>query len=410
MDWNELRRRVDSRLREMAEDMKAMSRIPSINPRMGGEGEYRRMEWIQGWLASYGIACQVLDVPDDAVKEGVRRNLLVKFPGTRQPEKTLWIISHVDTVNTGDLSLWNTNPLEPVEKDGRIYGLGVEDNSQSVIEALQVCRVLQEEGIRATCNLGFLFVSDEETGSRFGLHALLDRGIFGPEDEAIVPDGGSPDGAFVEIAEKSQVWLKFTVNGKQAHASMPHLGVNACSIGVHLAAELEDTLKLKFHASDPLFNPPASTMELTQKFANVDSPNVLPGKDEFVMDLRILPCYTVDEVMEEIGKILDRYRDPERGVTISCEFLTRVDAPPATPSDSLVVQRLVSAIRESGVNAYFGGIGGGTCGAILRAKGIPAVVWSTLDDLAHQPNEYVILENLVKDTKVYLSVIEKYCD
>ena len=151
-------------------------------------------------------------------------------------------------------------------------------------------------------------------------------------------------------------------------------------------------------------------MELTQKFANVDSPNVLPGKDEFVMDLRILPCYTVDDVMEEIGKILDRYRDPERGVTISCEFLTRVDAPPATPSDSLVVQRLVSAIRESGVNAYFGGIGGGTCGAILRAKGIPAVVWSTLDDLAHQPNEYVILENLVKDTKVYLSVIEKYCD
>ncbi|MCJ7837371.1 M20 family metallo-hydrolase [Cuneatibacter sp. NSJ-177] len=400
---------VEARREEMVEDMMAMSRIPSINPRMNGEGEYQRMQWIENWLSAHSITCEVIDVPDDAVKEGVRRNLLVKYEGTEDASRTLWIISHVDTVNTGDLSLWKTNPLEPVRKDGRIYGLGVEDNSQSVIESLHVCQILQDEGIRTKCNLAFLFASDEETGSRYGLHALLDRGLFSPDDEAIVPDGGSPDGAFVEIAEKSQVWLKFTVNGKQAHASMPHLGVNACSIGMHLGAEIEDRLKEKFGEPDLLFNPPTSTFELTQKFANVDSPNVMPGKDVFVMDLRILPRYTVDEVMAEIDAVIRKYENPEKGVTISYEFVTRVDAPPATPSDAPVVQKLVEAIRESGVDAYFGGIGGGTCGAILRAKNIPAVVWSTLDDLAHQPNEYVIIDNLVNDTKVYLTVIEKYC-
>ena len=110
-----------------------------------------------------------------------------------------------------------------------------------------------------------------------------------PEDEAIVPDGGSHDGAFVEVAEKSQVWLKFTVNGKTAHAAMPQLGINACYIGMKFGVELEETLKAVYSEEDPLFNPPMSTFELTQNFANVASPNVLPGKDIFCMDMRILP-------------------------------------------------------------------------------------------------------------------------
>ena len=126
---------------------------------------------------------------------------------------------------------------------------------------------------------GFIFASDEETGSAYGLHALLDHGVFSPRDEAIVPDAGSADGSFVEIAEKSQVWLKFTVTGKQAHASMPQLGINAASIGMHLGVELEDMLKREFNQEDPLFNPPYSTFELTQKFVNVDSPNEMCIRD-----------------------------------------------------------------------------------------------------------------------------------
>lgn len=408
MNWKMLHERVEARRSEMAEALMAMSRIPSINPRMNGEGEYRRMQWIESWLGTYGIPCEKIDVPDDAVKEGIRRNLMVKIAGTRDTARTLWFISHVDTVNTGELSLWKTDPFQPVERDGRIYGLGVEDNSQSIIECLQLCRILHEENIQAGCNLGFLFVSDEETGSKYGLHALLDRGIFGPEDEAIVPDGGNHAGDLIEIAEKSQVWLKFTVYGKQAHASMPHLGVNACSFGMHLGAAIEDRLKAKFCQSDPLFSPPISTFELTQKEANVDSPNVLPGKDVFVMDMRILPCYPVDEVMAEINAVIKEHTSAGCGASVSYEFLTRVDAPPATPAHAPVVQRLKRAVQKSGVDGYLGGIGGGTCGAILRAKNIPAVVWSTLDDLAHQPNEYVIIDNLVHDTQVYLSVIEEY--
>jgi len=408
IEKQELIEKVAARRDQMVQDMIAMSSIPAINPRMEGAGEYQRIQWLISVLDKNKVPYEVVEVPDSAVPEGKRLTILVKMPGTEDTEKTLWFIAHVDTVNTGDLDAWKTDPLKPQLVDGRIYGLGVEDNSQAVICALHAAILMQETGLRAKCNVGFMFASDEETGSEFGLKALLKQGLFSPKDEAVVPDGGSPDGSFVEIAEKSILWTKFTVIGKQAHGSMPHLGINACSVGMHFAVELEDTLKQVFAYKDKLFDPPYSTFELTQKYANVSSPNVLPGKDVFCMDMRILPKFTVDEVLEEVNKLIARYEYAYK-VKIEYEFPQRVDAPAPTSPDATIVQKLVEAISETGVTAYYGGIGGGTCAAILREENIPAVVWGTLDELAHQPNEYVIIDNIVRDTGIFLATILKYC-
>ena len=81
----------------------------------------------------------------------------------------------------------------------------------------------------------------------------------------------------------------------------------------------------------------------------------------------------------------------------------------ATPEDAPVVRNLLESLREAGVEARCGGIGGGTCGAILRQIGIPSVVWSTIIELAHQPNEHVVIDNLVADTGIYLATVAKYC-
>jgi len=405
----ELNNVVDSCRKEMIDDIIEINGIPSINPRMGGQGEFERFKWIEKKLRSSNIEYKVYDIKDEAVPQGIRRNITVSFKGSVDTGKTLWFIAHLDTVNSGDLSLWNTDPFKPYADGDRIYGLGTEDNSQAVIEMLYICKIMKKNCIATKCNIGFIFASDEETGSRYGLHALLKENIFSTNDEAIVPDGGSPDGCFVEIAEKSQLWIKFTVKGKQAHASMPQLGINACSAGMHLGVVLEDTLKEKYNYRDELFNPPYSTIELTQKFANVDSPNILPGIDQFVMDLRILPRYEVAQVLVTIDDIIKSFEEANEGIKVSYEFLTKVEAPEPTSPDSEIVRKLVSSISEAGRNAYFGGIGGGTCAAILRKHNIPAVVWSTLDELAHQPNEYVLVSNVVNDTKIFLSTIAKYC-
>lgn len=398
---------IENRRDQMVEDLVQMSLIPSVNPKSNGTGEYERMMWLTKILDDYSVHYKIYEAEDVSVKEKKRLNIVVKIEGTDKSEKTLWFISHLDTVPAGDLDQWNSDPFIPLVKDGKVYGRGVEDNGQAVICTLHTCLIMFENNIKAKCNVGFIFASDEETGSDYGLKILVNEGVFHLGDEAIVPDAGSKDGSFVEIAEKSMAWVKFTVTGKQAHASMPHLGINASSVSCHFAVELEEALRDKYSYSDKVFDPSYSTFEITQKYANVDSPNILPGKDEFVIDMRILPIYKVNEVVCDINELIAKYESKYK-VKINYQFLNRVDASEPTSVNSPIVINLVKSITEKGITPKVGGIGGGTCASIIREIGLPAVVWSTLDELAHQPNEYVVIDNLITDTQVFVSTVLKY--
>jgi succinyl-diaminopimelate desuccinylase len=67
-----------------------------------------------------------------------------------------------------------------------------------------------------------------------------------------------------------------------------------------------------------------------------------------------------------------------------------------------VVTLLKQAIRNARkTDAQVGGIGGGSCAAFFRRLGIPAALWSTVDEVAHQPNEYAKIDNMVADSKVF---------
>ena len=114
------------------------------------------------------------------------------------------------------------------------------------------------------------------------------------------------------------------------------------------------------------------------------------------MDCRILPCYSLKEVL---AKVDEACRKIEQEYGVKVEYTTpQKSESPATPVDAPVAQKLAAAIKKvNGLEAKFIGIGGGTVGAELRREGIDAVVWSTLDDQAHQPNEYCIIGNLIKD-------------
>ena len=407
MDDTEILKGIENSQDDMAASLMEMCAIPAVNPAFGGTGEYERMRWVMKFLEAHAIPYQVIEVADDRVKEQKRLNVLVKLEGSAPNDQTLWFIAHTDTVSAGDLAAWDSDPFKPLLKDGMIYGRGTEDNGQAVISSLYACLTLKERGIKPQCNVGFAFVSDEEAGSEFGFKSLIAKGIFKANDEAVVPDSGSHDGSFIEIAEKSIAWVKFTVIGKQAHASMPNLGINASSISAHFSAELEDLLKSAFPDRDDLFDPPYSTFELTQKYANVDSPNVLPGKDVFVMDMRILPKFKIAGIIKEIDRLSVVYEYRHK-VKISYEFLQKVEAPAPTPTDARIVTNLARSLVEIGITPRMGGIGGGTFAAMLRELGIPAAVWSTIDEVAHQANEYAIVANLVQDTKVFVSTVLKY--
>jgi succinyl-diaminopimelate desuccinylase len=158
-------------------------------------------------------------------------------------------------------------------------------------------------------------------------------------------------------------------------------------------------LRERFNATDQLFTPPTSTFVPTRKEANVPNVNTLPGEDVFYLDSRVLPREDLGAVMRDIRGICDGI-ERDFGVTVDVEEVQKASSPPTTP-DAPIVEILRNAIRRVyGVEAATIGIGGGTVGAYLRAAGIPTVVWSRIEETAHQPNEYCLISNMLGDCLV----------
>jgi len=398
---------------EMVNVLMELVKIPAISPDSGGEGEYDKamklLELIKGWPFD---KVERYDAPDPRAKNGVRPNILAYYYG-EQGEKSprLWILTHLDVVPPGDLSKWTvTKPFEPLVKDGKIYGRGSEDNGQSLVASLYAVRALMNLGMRPKRTIILAFVSDEETGSKYGLEWLMKEHpeVFRKDDLVLVPDGGNEEGTFIEIAEKSILWMKIKVKGKQVHASMPGLGLNAHRVAIDYAKELDEFLHEKYNARDELFDPPESTFEPTMGGNPSDAPNIAPGEHEVVFDCRVLPQYNLDNILNDAQElaeeIKEKYRKEVNGKVlpeVRVEVLQRLDAPTPTPKDSEIVKLLQKAIKEfRGKDVKIGGIGGGTFAAYFRKLGIPAVVWATLDEMAHQPNEYTKIENMVEDAKI----------
>jgi len=132
--------------------------------------------------------------------------------------------------------------------------------------------------------------------------------------------------------------------------------------------------------------------------------NTIPGLDVFYLDSRILPSVKTDDVLAVVDRVM---RDVERdhGVKVSRETVQRSESP-ATRGDCNLVKALAASVkRVYGTEAKVVGIGGGTVGAFLRTKGLDTVVWSTLDETAHQPNEYCVTDYMVKDAMVMLDLM-----
>jgi len=386
---------------------------PAIAPESGGEGELDKALWLEGWLKERGFPFERIDIKDQRAKGGVRPNLVVdvlaacKTDGTNTcTGGTLWIMSHLDVVPPGEMSLWESDPWTVIRKDDgplglRLIGRGVEDNQQGLTSSLIAAVAFKETGSVPEFPVKLLFCADEECGSVYGVAALLRErpDLFGKDDLVLIPDGGDSKGETIEIAEKNLLWLEFTTKGKQAHGSRPDLGANAHLAGAELAVRLHNELSEIFNDKDHLFEPDYSTFQPTRKTSNVPNINTIPGDDQFCMDMRILPRYPIKIVLKEVDRIKTEI-EAKHKVTISYSAAQAVESQ-TTPVDSPLVTMLSAAVREVyGFKTRPIGIGGGTVGAFLRNIGIHCAVWSRINDTAHQPNEYVLVNNILGDAKV----------
>lgn len=410
MPFATISKRIDTYRDAVIELERGLTAIPALSPTYEAPpeqtGEARKVAFLKSYLAKLGITqLETVDAPDPRVPEGVRPSLVARIPGQSR-DRTMWIMAHTDVVPPGDLEKWQSDPWQLRVDGDKIYGRGVEDNQQGLVSAVMLAKALLESKEAPPCDLAILFVADEECGSKFGIHYVLEHANpFKANDLIVVPDGGAADGTEIEIAEKSIMWVKFQLKGSQCHASTPERGLNAMRAGANLIVRLDETLHREFADSDPVFAPPTSTFEPTKKLNNVPAINIVPGDDVFFLDCRVLPKYRLADVLERIDAAC-RSVEKDFGVEVAVSFEQKEEAAPPTPADAPVVGLLKSAVKAVyGVDGKAVGIGGGTVAANLRRVGLPCVVWSKMDETMHAPNENACVSNILGDAKVLAHVL-----
>ena len=397
-------KKIDDSRNDIIKDMMDMIRIPSIGPANGGEGEGKRTDFLMTLLNGYDEIKRI-DV-DDADYPGIKRpSILAVKKGKRKG--TVWIVAHTDTVLPGDLTLWKYPPFEPHLEDGKIYGLGAEDNGQAVISSIYASKFFDME-LKGR-SIGIALVADEETTSEMGIGWLVKNGYFTKDDIILVPDWGSPGSSMVDVAEKHLLWVKVSVKGKQTHGSTPGLGLNAYRIGAKFMTDLLKELEEKYSKRDDIFYPPVSTFEPTKNSVTVGNVNTIPGYYEFWLDCRILTCYDPKEVYDFMVSFAKK-ESKRTGAEISVdkEQLTFSGSPSNIDSDEYrLFCRSIKKITGIDVTAL--GIGGGTCANFFRLAGMNAYVWESEGGSLHQPNEFVKVDNIVTDAKVYATFFYRMC-
>jgi succinyl-diaminopimelate desuccinylase len=401
---NEIFNRIDGYKEKVIEIQKLLVSIPAMAPESNGDGEQKKAEALIEFLAQKGFPKpESYPAPDSRVSSGQRPNFVYRFKGQDSSRK-VWIMSHLDIVPAGELSMWQSDPFVLKVDGDRLIGRGVEDNHQGLVASYITALAFLETKIKPKYDFCLLFVADEEVGSVYGISYLLkNHNLFGKDDLIIVPDAGEPTGAAIEVAEKSIMWLKVETKGVQAHGSRPDLAKNAFRAASNLVVKLEGLYK-EFGDKEELFEPPYSTFEPTKKEANVPNVNTIPGDDVFYIDCRVLPQYPLDKVEARIRSWADEIEKTYQ-VKITLSSSQRAEAAPPTSLDSPVVKALLRGIEKVyAVKPRPYGIGGGTVAAIFRRAGYPAAVWAKIFEVAHQPNEYALISNILGDAKVFAHV------
>jgi succinyl-diaminopimelate desuccinylase len=304
-------------------------------------------------------------IPFDRYEMAPGRTNIIGRIGRGRP--CVAVVCHLDVVPAGDG--WSTDPFDPVEKDGRIYGRGAKDNKGSLASAIAAMEFLKQHESQLKGQVLLVGAADEERGSRYGTHYLLGEGLLPPLDYALIPDAGD-NMTGIDVAEKGLLFLKIVCHGRQAHGSTPDAGVSAilpmCELALQIAAwEMPGGVNELFH--------PTTATHNVGLISGGSAPNMVAGRCEMQLDIRYLPGTDRDELLAEISRMIDEVESLYPGAYFEVEP-TNEEIPTAVATDSRIYTSLAGAVElVTGRAPKPFGIGGVTVAKQFIAAGIPAV-------------------------------------
>ncbi|MEO1189774.1 MAG: acetylornithine deacetylase [Pseudomonadota bacterium] len=354
------------------------------------------IDWLEDQLKPLGATC--VRIPNSA---GDKANLWARIG----PDCTggLVLSGHTDVVPV-DGQDWHTDPFSMTEMDGQLFGRGTSDMKGFIALCLAYAPTFAQTPLEKPIHFAFSF--DEEVGCQ-GAPLMIDRMV----DEGARPDAvwvGEPTLWQVVSGHKGIMLTEVIVTGKEAHSSLPHLGVSANGEAVDLMGVLrriEHDLAARADPDSP-FDPPYPTLSIGE-LSGGTATNILARECKFVFDLRCPPGYNPDEILdpfltaaaEKDAALKARFNDC--GVRVT--KLTNV--PSLAPGDSNAAETLVRAL--TGDNALRA-VAYATEAGQFHQAGMESVICGPGSiDQAHTPNEFIEVAQLREGVAIFDKLVQR---
>jgi succinyl-diaminopimelate desuccinylase len=403
-------RTIDGRRDELVELTRALIRFPTVNP--PGEAYRPCAEFIGDRLRSRGFCVEYVHAagtPGDDVRYP-RINVIARHQGSA-PGPCVHFNGHIDVVQAG--GGWTVDPFAGVVKDGKVYGRGACDMKGGLAASLIAVEALIDSDAKLPGTLEISGTVDEESGGYGGVHYLAERGWFSAPrvDHVIIPEPLNVDR--VCIGHRGVWWAEIETHGRMAHGSMPFLGDCAVRHMHAVVARFERDLypKLAARRTDmPVV--PSGARHSTLNINSIHGGQAetagypaacVPDSCRMVIDRRLLIEESIDSVKGEVLELLDQLVKERAGFKYSIRDIFEV-RPTMADRNGPVARSTAAAIRRViGRDPEFicspGTYDQKHIDRVGKLRDCIAYGPGILD-LAHQPDEYVLIEDMVSSAKV----------
>lgn len=367
------------------------------------------IEWTRTRLEAYGLECRL--TYDDS---GKKANLWATLPAENGETKIggLVLSGHTDVVPV-DGQPWNTDPFVAQVIGDKLYGRGVTDMKSYGATALMMVPELLKRKLKRPVHLAFSY--DEEVGC-IGVRRLIADMV----SEGFKPAGcivGEPTGMQVVIAHKGKHAYKTSVRGFEAHSSLTPLGVNAVEIACEFVAHLKSMHRTLAAEGpfDPIYDVPHTTIH-TGVIAGGTALNIIPRDCDVTWEIRHHHMNSPEALFNEANAFANSLIPAMQAVAADTGITHKLNSVLpgfATHADSEIAQL---CFRCSGVDTHSksrtaaGKVSFGTEAALFHQVGVPTIVCGPGHIAqAHQPNEWVTLEQLAWCERFMRRLADEIC-
>jgi acetylornithine deacetylase len=339
--------------------------------------------FVEDYFKSHGIGSLRVSSPD-----GSKADLFATIAGSGNGG--IGLSGHSDCVPV-EGQRWASDPFTLTARDGKLYGRGSCDMKGFLACVLASVPLFKTRTLKEPVHL--IISYDEEVGCT-GVRPLIARlGKDLPRPRAIIV--GEPTSMAVIDAHKRIDAYRTVVHGREAHSSLPALGVNAISAAAALVCELDRIGgAIPKKENDPHFEPPYSTISIGTIKGGTGG-NIVPKNCEFQWQVRSLPSATPGEASRDLAAFAEKSLLPKMK-QVSDEAVIETTALNSVPafvagntSEAVALALKLTGTEQTRAVSYT------TEAGLFEQAGCASVICGPGDIAqAHAADEFVSIEQL----------------